>query len=632
MAGPFWLPETLFKVRRWLIEGWVTPLLLGIAGGLFVAWQLALLHDKLPFVGHADYADNAVVARSILRGEGWRVPYVTQFYWLEPTGSVYRPQETWPLLQPVWMLPWMALLGPTAFAARLSNIVFNVVLLLLVYHIGATIWDRRVGLLAAVLTLINHFFFRLTIFSTTDLGFVVLSMGAIWLFFRAWCATALDPPVARTALVYERGRRRKQPWPSPIALWIGAGVLTGLMVLQKPSGAIFAVAMLAWAAVSWWMGRTRQGVRLPWRGVLIWGGLAAIVISPYILRNLLIWGRPLFSTESYDAWILGFKGTRSEAWEEIYRVYFGDLPNRSWILRWGWDRSWGKLWTQVVAVGAYLLPPKAQLLGVPAKAAYDNLPWLGGALTASAPTWLALLGLLLLRGRQRMLIGLVATVGVLYTVFLVTYWHANEERYFLPFIPWLLLVAMAALCALFDRILAFRGGRFAGLAAILALVVIWSSFVPHVRAIEGELEPTSTDYWGRDWLPDLAAYHWLRDNTERDDVVMTRIPWQLSFEADRPALMIPNVPLTSDDPDAVTIMRIARYYDADYLLINGMNGPGEIAASALRPLSRGEEIAGFTRVYSGTKQLGRRPIYIYRFPADYAGATPLDASVAPAPR
>jgi 4-amino-4-deoxy-L-arabinose transferase-like glycosyltransferase len=633
LAGPIWLPDALQVVRRWVVDGWIAPLLLGIAGGAIVAWQVALLYDKLPFVGHADYADNAVVARSLLRGEGWRVPYVTQFYWLEPTGSVYRPQETWPLLQPVWMVPWMALFGPTAFGARVSNIVFNVALLLLVYHIGATLWDRRVGLLAALLTLSNHFFFRLTIFSTTDLGFVVLSMGAIWLFYRAWSATALDRYVPRVAVTYERGRRhRVQRPPKPLWMWTGAGALTGLMVLQKPSGAIFAVAMAVWAAATWWFGRHKQGARLPWRGMVLWGGLAALVMSPYIIRNFLIWGRPLFSTETYDAWILGYKGTRSEAWEEIYRVYFGDLPNRSWILRWGWDRTGGKLWTQVVEVGAYLLPPKAKLLGTPAKVGYDNLPWLGGFLSASAPTWLALLGVLMLRGGQRRLMGLVATVGVLYTLFLITYWHANEERYFVPFVPWLLLLAMGGLCALFDRVLAFRGGRFAGIAGIAALVLLWSSFEPHIRTIDAELDPTTPDYWGRDWLPDLAAYQWLEENTAPDDVIMTRVPWQLSFEADRPSLMIPNAPLTSDDPDVPTIMRVARYYDADYLVVNAMNGPGEIAASTLRPLSRGEEIAGFTKVYSGTEQMGRRPIYIYRFPADYAGAAPLEASAAPAPR
>jgi hypothetical protein len=156
-------------------------------------------------------------------------------------------------------------------------------------------------------------------------------------------------------------------------------------------------------------------------------------------------------------------------------------------------------------------------------------------------------------------------------------------------------------------------------------VVLWLGAIIYgqVRSIDGFLDPRRGDYWGRDWQPDLQAYDWLHAHTQPDDVIMTRVPWQLSFETDRPSLMIPNAPLTSDDPGAPTIMRIARYYGADYLAVNMMTGPGGQASQALRPLSEGKEIMGFERVYAGTPAFNRRPIYIYRFPADYAGAQPV---------
>lgn len=627
-AGPTVLPEGLRSLRRRLLAGWLTPALLAVAGGVIIGWQLQLLRE-IPIVGHADYADNAVVARSLVRGQGWTVPYVTQFYELVPGGSVYRPQETWPLLQPLWMAPWMALLGATAFAARLPNIVFNLALLLLVYHIGATLWDRRVGLLAAALTLLNHLFFLLTIFSTTDLGFTVLSMAALWLFYRAWEFSADGAAVIGVSAGSEAHGRLDRLKRSPSVRWALAGLLTGLMMLQKPTGAIFGVGMGLWAVVCWWRARDerrpwQQLGRFPWRGVLLWAGISTMVISPYLARNLLLFGKPVFSTESYDAWILGYAGTRGEAWEEIYRVYLGDLPNRSWILRAGWDRTLGKLLTQVDAVRDYLLPPTGGLLGANRK--YEG-SWLGVRLASTAPTWLALLGLLSLRRRQRPLIGLVALAGIIYTIFLATYWHANEPRYFVPFVPWLLLLAMGALCAGFDRALAYRGGRWAGLAGGLALLLLWSTVQPQLNKTDAFLDPASLDYWGRDWLPDLAAHAWLRDHTRPDDVIMTRVPWQLSFAADRPSLMIPNAPLTADDPRTPTIMQVARYYGADYLVLNAMTGPGPVPRTALRPLSQGRAIAGFELVYAGTEGLGRNPIYIYRFPADYAGAGPLGARI-----
>ena len=607
-AGPTVLPGTLRGLRRRLLTGKLAAVLLAITAVAILGWELLVLRD-VPIVGHADYADNAVVARSLLRGEGWTVPYVTQFYELVAGGSTYRTQETWPLLQPVWMLPFMAIFGPTAFAARVPNLLFNLALLLLVYHIGATIWDRRVGLLAAILTLLSHFFFLLTLYSTTDLGFTVLSMASLWLVFQAWNASASEPSSLAThvrrgrsagILHYLRDAR-------PNRLWAAAGITSGLMVLQKPTGVIFGAGMFAWLLLQWWHARrSEDGFRLPWRGLALWMGLAALVVSPYIGRNLLLWGRLFFSTESYDAWILGYKGTRKDAWEEIYRVYLGDLPNRSWILRAGWDRTFQKFLTQVAAVRAYLLPPRASLLGV-------------------AATWLAIGGCLVLRPRQRQLVGLVVLVGALYVLFLTTYWHADEERYFLPFVPWLLLLAMGGLCAGFDRALTLRGGRWAGLAGGLAVLLLLAAAQPHLRRTDALLDPGSGSYWGRQWLPDLRAYAWLKANSDPDEVAMTRGPWQLSWEADRPSVMIPNAPLTSEDPEVSTILRIARYYGADYLVVNTNPVSGGEAGTALRPLSQGQAILGFTPVYTGTAELGRAPIRIYRFPADYGGVAPIAA-------
>lgn len=628
LAGPTVMPNVLRSLRGRLLVGRLAPLLLAAAGAIILLWELQLLRT-VPIVGHADYADNAVVARALLRGQGWTVPYVTQFYRLVPGGSVFRPQETWPLLQPLWMAPWMALFGPTAFAARLSNLVFNAALYLLVYRIGATFWDRRVGLLAAVLTLLNNFFFRLTVYSTTDLGFTVLSMLALWLFYLAWAAstTPASGHVANKAL--GRFAPGIRAWARrPAARWAAAGIATGLMTLQKPTGAIFAVGMGLWALIQWWRGRKGAvvghaiGKTLPWRGLLLWAGLTGLVLMPYFARNVLLFGQPIFSTEGYDAWILGYKGTRGEAWEEIYRLYLGDIPNRSWLLRWGMDRVIGKLLTQVYAIQKYFLPPTAGLLGTDPAKKYEGI-WLGIHLSSTAPTWLALLGIFTLRGRRRGLAGLIAIAAVLYTVFLVTYWHADEERYFVPFIPWLLLIGMGGLCAAFDRILRYHGGRWAGLAGGFAMLLLWSTLQPQLARIDTFLDPRSGDYWGRDWLPDLNAYEWLRTHTRPGEVVMTRVPWQLSFEADRPSLMIPNAPLTSDDPSTPTIMQIARYYHAAYLVVNAMNSPGPLAQEGLRPLNQGQEILGFRRIYTGAAMLGRNPIYIYRFPVDYAGARPL---------
>ncbi|MBX0326749.1 glycosyltransferase family 39 protein, partial [Oscillochloris sp. ZM17-4] len=150
-------------------------ILLAIFGAIWLGYEAAII-AQLPFVGHADYADNAVVARNIAAGRGWVVDYVTQFYRLYD--GLTRPQETWPLLQPLWIAPFFLLFGATAWAAKIPNLIFNALLIWLIYRAGARIWDRRVGLTAAVFVLTNYLFFRLTIYATSDLAFVVFSLGA----------------------------------------------------------------------------------------------------------------------------------------------------------------------------------------------------------------------------------------------------------------------------------------------------------------------------------------------------------------------------------------------------------------------------------------------------------------------
>ncbi len=409
----------------------------------------------------------------------------------------------------------------------------------------------------------------------------------------------------------------------PDILWMAAGLATGLMCLQKPSGVIFGAGMGLWALLRWWSRqRTGTGMLLPWRNLLVWGSITALVLSPYVARNLLLFGRPVFSTESYDAWILGFQGSSRDAWEDIYKIYFYDeLPNRSWILRWGWDRTFNKIMAQATAAWNFILPSKDSLLADPK---FEG-SWFGIHLSALAPVWLSLLGLVTLRPRQRPLVALVGVVTLLYIIFLATYWHADEERYFLPLVPWLLLLAMAALCGAFDRAMQYQGGRWAGLAGGLATIILWSTLQPNLAMTEAFLDPAGGSYWARIWKADLDAYAWLKTHTRPDDVIMTRVPWQLSFHADRPSLMIPNAPLTSDDPQTPSIMQVAHYYGADYLVMNAMQNPGPLAREGLKPLSKGGSYLDFELVYTGKDPFGGNPIYIYRFPTNYAGAVPLRA-------
>ena len=567
----------------------------------------------LPYLGNADYSDNGVVARNLVNGRGWVVDYVTQFYRLYPEGSVTRVQETWPLLPPVWIAPFFKLFGATAWAAKLPNLIFFALLSFLVYRIASDHWDRRVAIVAVLLVLINRHMFRLMMYSTSDLGFVVFYVAALWLLWRGF---------ERNNRLMPSTSSGSGSFPEPVegklhnTFLIASGILIGIMCWQKTSAVVVAFGMALW--LIWRMIETKH-----WqikRLMLYWIVPAAIVFMPFIMRNMLEFGKPVFSTESYDAWVISYTD-----FDQIYRIYTdeqglpgtGGLPDPSWVKRWGYQRTIDKVITQFEAARNYLLPDspalgwfsgRGNLMGSINNTGSDQNPpktWLmTGAL-------LAFLGVFTLRRSQARLMQLVMFSFVPYIVFLAFYWHADEERYFVPLIPFLAILAGAALWSIHDQIAAFANHR----ARPLAMIVIGTLLVFALQPGWIEAKNKTSDGAGSEyieWNADLQAFAWLKANTPPDAVVMTRVPWQLNFHAERPAVMNPNV------ADLDVVLKIARYYNAKYLLVNAVQNNKGDSRIALGDLLQGNEIRGFKKVaeFAAPKN---RTIYIYAFPSDYNG-------------
>lgn len=589
---------------------------------LFLAVWLGYLASvvlAMPYVGHADYADNAVVARNLLAGRGWTVDYVTQFYRLYE--GVTRPQETWPLLQPVWVALSFAVFGVNNWAAKLPNLLFMILLALAVFRAGTYLWDRRVGLLAAIVLITSHLYFKLAIYVTNDLAFTLFAFGALALLYaveiRRGATTNADqghlPADARQTMPAENIRfpgwklvghlvaGRRQPARRVTGLLMLSGVLTGLMLLQKPgSGGLIALGMGLWLLASRVlpMPATIAELRRRIAPVVAWGVIAFTILTPYLVRNIITFGTPYYSTESKDAWVLEYT-----TWDQIYAVYTTEAglsgsgpPDRSWILRWGFDRTLLKLERQVRALRDYLIP------------AWNRLPagigeyWFGRTdkqrLLFEAGAWLALLGVAGAAATRRRLVSLLGAAFVPYTLFLIIYWHTNEERYWVVLMPWLALFAAAALWQLYDRIAALTDGRWApaGLLVVIALSVAmirpsWPDIAEKVRD-----EP-------RLYSADLDMYAWLARNTEPGAVIMTRNPWQLNWHSNRPALMIPYT------TDRETFLRLARHYRARYLVLDTLQRPEPEVQRMLEAMVA-DSTLGFREVY-------RTPVYR----ADFRGVT-----------
>ena len=306
--------------------------------------------------------------------------------------------------------------------------------------------------------------------------------------------------------------------------------------------------------------------------------------------------------------MLGYRGDSGDAWEEIYRVFTPELggpgvPDRSWILRWGFDQTLSKFTTQVAALRDYLLPawrglPSGLDLLFSANERKNILSPIGA--------WLSLIGLIGAIRFRRRLVGLLSAAYLPYMIFMLTYWRTNEERYWVSLLPWLALLAAWAIWAGYDALAAISDRRWAPLGLILVGVAL-SAMVGFSRPDIAQKVRNEAALW----QPDLEAYSWLTEQTTPGSVIMTRIPWQLNWHTERPAVMIPNT------ADRELLLKIARHYGANYLVLENQQRVKGDAGRLLAPLMDhdnqvGQVIDGFTLIYASPTADFRA--FVYRIP------------------
>ncbi len=598
----------------------------------FALWLIA----NVDFIGHADYADNAVVARNIAHGLGATTDYVAQFYTQYP--SVQHAADTWPLLQPLITVPFL-LVSDTTFAAKLPNLILMLVLAGSVFYVGRRIWDARVALLAALLMLVSPAFLGMVVYPINDLVFTLLFL---WLLY----------------IVVTRRLSDVASWHA----WVVWGILAGLLMWSKPSGATLLVALFGyalWVALKRPQPLTPALPRYGGGGIgrrtiissLIVVAVALAVVSPLLVRNVTTFGSPFYSTESYDAWVLKW----NPPFERIYAYWQPtDLPNRSWLLRYGYDAMYRGLGREVQALGAGNSPTGG------------GAGLLGGDIGRPLAVALAILALFVApRGwRTSLADGAGANIGgnslpdlrgglgrgvttplllslILYAGFVTLYWH-YEARYFYAYVPWVYLLAAAALFWLYDVIapaaplpkpsplqgresaplpnpplLQGRGYRTGvrNVAAAL-IVVVYAGFLLFTSI--SQLVEDTGNYVGA--TPLVAAAQWFEANTSPGTVAMSRNPWEFSWHSHRLGVMIPL------DPQDISrslpqIKAAAQQYHASYLMLDHLGGPG---ASYFRTDWR-KDIApmynprtacmGFSLVYQN------QSVAIYKIDASKMGAS-----------
>ncbi|MEO6456811.1 MAG: glycosyltransferase family 39 protein [Chloroflexia bacterium] len=484
------------------------------------------------WIGHADYAENAVIARNLVQGRGLTVDYVAQFYKDYP--GISHPAETWPLFQPLMIAPFFVLFGPETWAAKLPNLFVMLALAWVVFHVGSRLFNARIGLLAGLFTLSHPYFFTSVLYPINDLAFT------LFFFALAWIVWSRFSPYATTGETQiNDGLPRFQTRDMLVA-----GVLAGLLVWSKPSGAVLLLGVGIWLGWTWRKHYQRSEQKVPWRAVAILIGTVGLVLMPLFVRNMVTFGLPFYSTESYDASILRYWNGDQTLWERIYKVYVGgELPHPRWIIggKFGYDtlfdaigRNFGWVWQRGV-------------MGAPGEGDYvfGLLPLAG-----------ALLGLGAATRRVGNLFGMVGLSLGLYALFVLGYWHF-EGRYFQVIVPWLYLLLAWGLFWLWDRLRQRLGEGLGSYWGLLLLPVgvaalIWPNLDIIRKQIETDTRPTRF----------VATLNWIAANSSPADVVMTRDPWELNWHSGRRAVMIPF-------DDLSIIERIAERYGVTMMQLGG---------------------------------------------------------------
>jgi 4-amino-4-deoxy-L-arabinose transferase-like glycosyltransferase len=526
---------------------------------------------RMDFVGHADYADNAVAARNMVRGNGYALDYAAQFYRFTP---LPRPADTWPPLQPWITAPFFAVFGSSAFAAKLPNWILISVLTWAIFYYGSRYFNRKTGLAAALLILASPMFFETVAYPINDLGFT------LWAFlsFMAVYSAANFRPITGAAVTEDTLSRaetrytRSQKWLSLIKsflirhrLWLIAGVWGGLLILNKPSGAILLVAIGLWLL---WHKFFRKNLYLPWASLIMWGVVVLLVASPYFIRNQLQFGFPIYTTERYDAWLLKWYPPD----ERIYDLYYPinkPLPNEKDILIYGFDTAFKAINLQFTKLfndmfNGRMIEPLVLILGA--------------------------VGLIGLRRKRYGLIAMLVFAFVLYVLFINVYWH-YEVRYFLMWLPVFYLFGMYGLSWLYDKArdnATDKIGRLGGWLVAGAFLLLILPGIPQITN-PNYISPTGI----------VTTSNWINQNLPKEAVIMSRTPWQVSFHADRKTVMFPNSITNLDQLSRVLSDYKVTHFQFSHtnLRSNDPDEPFWGQRTALWDLIRKKEVPGFKLLY-----------------------------------
>lgn len=216
------------------------------------------------YLGLHDGNDYAGLARNIVRGEGFRLGHL---YPLAYTFShdMPQPNNLWAPAYPVYLAIWFYIFGANDTTILWATIFAIWLLILAVYLVARKLVGADWAVFAAALIGLNQ-----SVLSTALEGSPEILTGALLLF-------AVLPLINKSGILRA----------------LISAVVFGLAVLARYQIIILALPILLFLF--------ERNIRLK----AIWVGMVALILSPWLVRNFILFGNPIFTLQAYGEFTKG---------------------------------------------------------------------------------------------------------------------------------------------------------------------------------------------------------------------------------------------------------------------------------------------------------------------------------------
>ncbi len=259
-------------------------IVISILAALFAVSGIYCYHYFGGYEGLGDGNDYAGLARSIVRGEGFSLGHV---YPLALTFNPQIPQSDniWAPGYPVYLAIWFEIFGANDKAAVFASIFALWLLILAGFLLGKKVLNERLGLVVGALIGLS----QVVLYSAVE-GTPEILAGALLTYSVIVVIKKQD--ISRIFL---------------------SGLLFSMAILTRYQIAIVAVPFAAFFIYD-------KKKMLP-----LWAGVTVLGIAPWLLRNTLVLGNPLFTLQSYGEFTKGMG-----RFDDFYFTYRSFTPMTLW--------------------------------------------------------------------------------------------------------------------------------------------------------------------------------------------------------------------------------------------------------------------------------------------------------------